>query len=183
MSNKRNSFEDMVRHILENQNITSLPVPVKKIIKNLNIDLKEEDFEDDLSGALVIKQGAAKMGINSKHSTVRKRFTMAHELGHYILHVDKDSNGNDIFVDNALVMFRKGGGSLSNLEYRKEREANNFAASLLMPEKFVVKEFQKTLKENQFKSDDEIISILASKFKVSESAMTFRAMNLNLISN
>ncbi|WP_405330783.1 ImmA/IrrE family metallo-endopeptidase [Leeuwenhoekiella sp. LLG6367-2.1] len=183
MGYKRNSLEDTVEYILKKQNITSYPVRVKEIIKNLNITIKEDYFEDDLSGALVIRQGSAKMVINSTNSPVRRRFTMAHELGHFILHVDTDSNGNDIFVDNALVMFRKGGGRLSNIENRREREANAFAANLLMPKSFVQKAFRTAMEKFPYFSDDEIIGHLAKEFEVSESAMTFRAMNLKLISN
>ncbi len=61
-------------------------------------------------------------------STVRQRFTIAHELGHFFLH----RASSTVFVDAAPIFFRD--ESSSNGSQREEIEANAFAAELLMPE-------------------------------------------------
>ena len=97
---------------------------------------------------------------------------MAHELGHFVLHKDK---GN-MFMDK--VLFRKSSQEYSSQDVQLEKEANYFAANILMPEKAVRMQFANSL--NDF-YDDSNIQNLAEKFKVSSSAMTYRLINLGLI--
>jgi len=81
----------------------------------------------------------SRIGYNSFESEVRQRFTLAHELGHFILH--SDNKDDYLFVDNAKVMFRT--NKTSNQDYRREREANIFAASILMPQSLIKDVFDK----------------------------------------
>lgn len=60
---------------------------------------------------------------NSSIRLSRETFTLAHEIGHVILHFDKDNS----FIDDSRTLY----GAYSN---EKEQEANYFAACLLMPE-------------------------------------------------
>jgi hypothetical protein len=62
------------------------------------------------------------IGVRATDASVRKRFTVAHELAHYILHLNKLNGG--LFED---VMYRGG------LSSREETEANQMAADILMP--------------------------------------------------
>ncbi len=62
----------------------------------------------------------------------------------------------------------------------REREANAFSAALLMPEKYLLKE----IRNHHFElSEDDSLQELAKLFNVSVSAMTFRLINLNLLSH
>jgi Zn-dependent peptidase ImmA (M78 family) len=98
---------------------------------------------------------------------VRQRFTIAHEIGHFILHPQKDA-----FVDH-----RK---DRNGAEARppRERHADMFAAALLMPRKHLLKEFRRLAKDGY---TDQIPPTLAKLYAVSEEAMRFRLMNLNSI--
>jgi Zn-dependent peptidase ImmA (M78 family) len=110
------------------------------------------------SGSLSYIDGKWIMCINSSHNLKRQRFTMAHELGHYILHKGK----NIEFVDTTF--FRS--DEMDSIEYN----ANEFASRLLMPED----DLRKLIDEDRIKN----IGELASKFDVSSAAMKYRVISL-----
>lgn len=151
---------------------STIPVDVKGIIQSEGITLQPESLENDVSGMLVIKDSQAVIGVNSRHSPTRQRFTMAHELGHYMLH---RSTAN-IFFDESLLFFRNQRSSEGTK--RQEIEANNFAAELLMPEPAI----RQRLEEPIDAFNEEEVEKLASEFKVSSQALTIRLTKLGLLS-
>lgn len=173
----KNRIEQKASDLLESYNLMNTPVKVKKLIKALNIKLDKVDLGDEISGVLVVEKKKAKIGYNGDCPT-RNRFTLAHELGHYILHVNND---NELFVDNVKVMFRK--QAATRIEKMQEIEANTFAASLLMPQKLIAEKFKELKNDLFFVTDEEIIEALAKDFNVSTTAMTYRLINLRLIEN
>nr|WP_315394811.1 ImmA/IrrE family metallo-endopeptidase [uncultured Sphingobacterium sp.] len=167
-----NDTKSFINEVFSDNSEIELPVKIEHIIKKMKIDLVNYTFDDEISGVLVLNDNQSTIGINQSHSDVRKRFTMAHELGHFVLHKDK---GN-MFMDK--VLFRKSSQEYSSQDVQLEKEANYFAANILMPEKAVRMQFANSL--NDF-YDDSNIQNLAEKFKVSSSAMTYRLINLGLI--
>lgn len=165
-------IEKEALNLLRKSGITQPAVDVESIIKQSDIILKADDFGSDISGLLLFEDNKVIIGYNNTESEVRRRFTQAHELGHFILH----SNKSELFVDKQKVLFRDGNSSSG--DYKIEREANAFAASLLMPKQFITA----CIHEYYNLPDDIIIEKLAKKFNVSEIAMTFRLINLKLIS-
>jgi Zn-dependent peptidase ImmA (M78 family) len=157
---------------LHNFGLTQPPVDVDFIAKASGIRVERTDFGADCSGVLVRKDGRAVIGVNWTDSPVRQRFTVAHELGHYELH------GGDTYVDRGqyVVQFRDpASGSGSKVE---EREANQFAAAILMPATWIRQAFR----EQPFDlTDDEGLRNLAAKFQVSTQAMSYRLGNLRLL--
>jgi Zn-dependent peptidase ImmA (M78 family) len=149
----------------------TLPIPVESIVAKKSVRLLPFDLGENISGILVIEKGEATIGYNKNEHRVRNRFTIAHELGHFILHKEKD-----LFVDKEFkVMFR--GAINNNQNYKEEMEANEFAANLLMPEKLLKEEVMKM--DLDF-TDEAAIKHLAKKFDVSTTAMSFRIANLQL---
>jgi Zn-dependent peptidase ImmA (M78 family) len=181
--NKRN-IEKIAEQLIEELGINELPVPVDKIAEKKGITVKPfDDLGDDVSGVLVVENGEGTIGFNSSHSKVRRRFTIAHELGHYVLH---NNNTTELFVDTSAHYIPENYSNIK-IEYRnhlssegtvkKEQQANAFAAALLMPKKFLVEE----IKNHHFDlSDDESISQLAKTFNVSMLAMSLRILNTDL---
>ena len=102
--------------------------------------------------------------VNVDNSIARRTYTVAHELGHYFLGHKPDEYG----------LYRRN-NSYSGTKKQKEKEADCFAANLLMPEDMIRKE----LKEYPFLKNS--IQLLASRFGVSPSAMTYRLINLRII--
>ncbi len=152
-----------------------MPVDVKAIAQTLNIEVQEVKLEDSISAVLVVKEGRAIIGVNSAHNKNRKRFSIAHELGHFLLH-SKTASSN-VFVDPAPVFFRDEHSSTGS-DFQ-EIQANAFAAELLMPAS-LLKEELRGGRIDAF--DDDAIKKIADRFGVSIQALSIRLTNLGLIS-
>jgi Zn-dependent peptidase ImmA (M78 family) len=108
---------------------TQAPVDVVAIAAELGVNVWETKtlpssisgkiFKDPLNGGF----SGFSILVNAGHSLTRKRFTIAHELGHFLLHRERLDNGE--MIDDA--MYRSG------VTAKEETEANRFAAELLMP--------------------------------------------------
>jgi Zn-dependent peptidase ImmA (M78 family) len=167
----KNQIEKKALEVLKSLETLEAPIPIKTIIKNHGIKLSPYDLGEDVSGVLVIDNTNCKIGYNSTESHTRQRFTLAHELGHFILHKSKQQ---EVFVDNVTYMFRK--NNVRSKDYKIEMEANQFAAAILMPKVLVESERKKL--DDGFINDHDLIVELSKKFKVSQIAMTYRLNNL-----
>jgi Zn-dependent peptidase ImmA (M78 family) len=156
---------EAARGILKEHGVASAPVPVERIARQLGVRVQYAPLDNDLSGMAHIREGVVIVGVNSLHAPNRQRFTLAHELGHVVLH--REILEDNVHVDRVLLRDRDSSAGL----YREEIEANAFASELLMPAEFL----DAMLGGRQvIMDDDEEISTLAKKFRVSESAMRFR---------
>lgn len=165
--------EEIVTDLIEKANITTLPIPVDQIATSNSAIPVGFEFGDDISGILVIKDDIGSIGYNKSHPKSRQRFTIAHELGHYLLHKDD----KELFVDKDFIIKFRSNVEYTQLELKQEREANIFAAALLMPKKFIVEELNKD--EYSSLTEQEVIKKLAETFKVSVEAMTYRISDIN----
>lgn len=171
-----NKSEEQANLILSNFKIKQAPTPVEEIAHKLNINVIEYNLGDSASGVLFINKEMATIGYNPQDPIARRRFTIAHELGHYIMHRDF----NNLFVDKDFMIkkFRNSNSSYTAKEYRQEQEANAFAAALLMPKHLIEVEM---VKEDIYDLNEmELITQLAKKFQVSIAAISFRLANLNI---
>jgi Zn-dependent peptidase ImmA (M78 family) len=134
-----------------------------------------EPFQDDgVSGVLMREPGRTMIIVNAANASVRQRFTIAHEMGHFTLH------RGTIYLDGrARVNFRDGLSTMAT--DREEIDANAFVATLLMPSGWVRSAFEAVVRNTAIKTEDELAEILASRFGVSRQAMQFRLINLGLI--
>lgn len=170
---RRKSIQKRVRTLLEKQGVTVAPVPVERIAKSLEAQVRFSPLDDELSGMIYVKKGTPIIGVNALHHPNRQRFTMAHEIGHLLLH--RAEITKEIHVDKEFptVLMRDVVSSTGINEM--EIEANFFAAELLMPAEFLVR----SLDDQPFDIDDEgAVSALAKEYKVSVSAMKYRLGNL-----
>lgn len=136
------------------------PVDIRGCARELGLEIYAAPLGIGVSGVLVrdskynTRSGFA-IFVDSNEAIVRQRFTAAHEIGHYVLH--REFIGDRI-EDNYLLRSQ----GLSN---KQEREANRFAADLLMPMDVVEKEV----------SGQAInLDALAERFKVSRVAMAIQ---------
>ena len=144
------------------------------IALRLGLHVQRERFGDDVSGVLVVQDGRGVIGVNAGQAPVRQRFTIAHEIGHYELHRHRMA----VFIDKQFLgpmfaVFRDGKSATG--EDQREREANAFAAGLLMPERLVMQAVTHLRADVE---DESVIEELARHFDVSRQAMTFRVANL-----
>jgi Zn-dependent peptidase ImmA (M78 family) len=160
-------IEEQTFNILSELKInTPNKIDVFKIAEYLGVDVKPAKLDSSISGLFVIKEQKPYIRYNDSEAPQRQKFTIAHELGHYVLHKDIP-----LFVEkNEAVLYRNMDSTTGEL--LKEKEANSFAASLLMP-KFMIDEQI----ENIPNGKDPVIH-LSEVFKVSSQAMYYRLNNL-----
>ncbi|RFZ92943.1 ImmA/IrrE family metallo-endopeptidase [Mucilaginibacter conchicola] len=161
--------------ILSELNIRSLPVKIEDVAKALGLRVTPFAFDDDISGVLVIENEQGYIGYNQNESRVRRRFTIAHECGHYALH----STESKMFMDKGFnAIFRSRQSGLTEETQVLEREANTFAAYILMPDHLLKKEIDQI--DFDLGSEDDIKN-LAKVFDVSSQAMYYRILNSGLL--
>ena len=178
MGIRRKHIRALVEKLLARHEIKHGPVLVDQIATALGIRITLDEVDDKLSGFLLRDKhdGRTVIGANKSHPKNRQRFTIAHELGHFLLH-----EGELVHLDEEMgsftVDFRDEVSSRG--EDVNEKEANYFAAELLMPEKFLRQDLRG--KRLDLFDDGEELQKLARKYKVSTQALTFRLTNLNYI--
>ena len=152
MFNKRPPGE-VIREFTEHP-----PVDVEGLAKALGLSVYERELPGD-SGMLVADHVSGPSGytiyVNSTDAVNRRRFTIAHEIAHYLLHRNRDTR---VFKDNR--MYRSPGVSDA-----KEAEANRLAADILMPRRIIRRLLDQGV-------TDPIL--MASRLRVSPDAMETR---------
>jgi Zn-dependent peptidase ImmA (M78 family) len=178
MTLRRKHIRNLVDELLLKNKISKAEVPVEVIAKELGATVVKEATEDNLSGFLLrdIKKDRIIIGVNANHIGTRQRFTIAHEIGHLLLHneetfhIDKKTEGFSVRLRNEE--------STKGTD-RIEREANLFAAELLMPFEFIKKDMEE-IGDIDLLHGDETIR-LAKEYNVSNRALTYRLANLGYI--
>jgi Zn-dependent peptidase ImmA (M78 family) len=159
--------EETVEQLLKKSRITKPPVPVERIAKAHGLDIRLAPYEGDLSGALVRTEREAFIGVNSSHHPNRQRFTIAHELAHYFLH-----RGLRLHIDKKIWVNWRDDDSSKAVQW-EEIQANQFAAELLMPTRFLMRDIDKIRR-----FDAQTVQFLARRYRVSPQAMEIRLTNL-----
>ena len=155
-SDSVSSIDDILELV---ENPKHFPRDVRKILKKIGVSIRIEPMEQQKSGYLRKLDSGWVIGVNSLHHPRRQLFTMAHELGHYVLH--RKTVGS--FEDATLFRADNYG------DWGVEREANLFAARFLMPED----EFRDAVREF-----DGSVKKIAEFFGVSALAVKVRANEL-----
>jgi len=103
----------------------------------------------------------------------RRRFTLAHELGHFFLH----RVPNYAYEDTKETMLDRKNTYWDG----KEGEANSFAAQLLMPEKLIERYGTQIISADNNISLDDFVNRMSTIFNVSKQSMRFRLSGLGII--
>ncbi|NDV28434.1 ImmA/IrrE family metallo-endopeptidase [Desulfovibrio sp. JC010] len=141
-----------------------LPVDPARIATGLGVRVEKSFGEitnnagQPLSGEFTLENGEPVIKYNVTEAAVRQRFTVAHELGHYVLqHGPRHRDEAQNFSINNYDLY--------------EVAANNFAAELLMPSEAV--SYLLSQGKNTLQS-------LADSFNVSTVAMNIRLKKLGI---
>jgi Zn-dependent peptidase ImmA (M78 family) len=160
-----------------------IPVNIEEKIRKNNIELNKYcfDLRDDILGEIKKEDGKFKINIQARDHYYRKRFTMGHELAHFIKHKELIGDGvDDGKVGNKLyrTMYRKN----DKITPKEEVEANRYSAELLIPNElanFIYENFFKDIKkEDSMDIDINFLEFLSKKFQVSAAVVSFRIKNL-----
>lgn len=152
------------RELLQKAGVVGPPVPVGDLAALAGAEVQYEPFDGELSGMIMRRGGKALIGINTKHSLGLQRFSLAHELGHLLLHRSK------AFHLDGKHPIRLRDARSSTGEDIDEVEANQFAAELLMPEAFLARD----VKEVAWEEAEVATGKLAERYQVSDQAMSIR---------
>lgn len=147
---------------------TDFPIRINQIVQYLktemkvNIHFRMMEMNKRYSGQYIRIDNEVGIICNKIHHQNRQRFTIAHELGHFVL--------NHGFKVNEHL-------EVENFKTKSpiEREANIFAAELLMPKQKLLS----YLKEHKVKNPND----LAVVFEVSSEAMWFKISEDNLLAH
>jgi Zn-dependent peptidase ImmA (M78 family) len=171
---RRKHIEELADNLLKQNRVVQPPIVVGALARSLGLEIVKQDADDSISGML-INEGDGKggiIGVNRAHHLNRQRFTIAHEIGHFLLqhyqgvHFDGANTGLQInFRDNRSTTG----------EDIFEREANLFAAELLMPRKLLEADLQRIKHPvSLIDTNDKTLKDLAKRYQVSVRAITFR---------
>jgi len=156
----RSEIEDLANTLIKEAGVEEqLPVPLEKIAAYLGFETRgftpqaENPEMAKISG--LIDYASKKILVNASESLGRQRFTLAHEIGHAYLHKG----------EQAIIDYR---ADLDNPDSDKEREANQFAAALLMPREEFIEQWERLLGNKH---------LLALIFGASKQAIEIRARN------
>jgi Zn-dependent peptidase ImmA (M78 family) len=168
--------------------VGTIPVNIERLIKGQGIYLNKNAKPDEigaLNGARRTSNGEVigeirrdgdgyQILILGSDHYYRKRFTMAHELGHFILHKNK--------LDKLRIISDSDRYQAEGITSEEEAEANEFAANILMPEDKIREIFAETM-ANQQKDESKTVEEMSKMFQVSPKAMKLRLYLLDLIEN
>lgn len=155
------------RQLLEELRIKAAPVQVDKIAKGLGAQLRYSPLDMELSGMIFIKEGIPVIGVNALHHPNRQRFTIAHEIGHLVLH--RDLITKNVHVDKQFPVLMRDAVAETGTE-AIEIEANQFASELLIPSSL----FDPSKIKASDIDDDAELDALAKKFRVSRQMLDYR---------
>lgn len=164
-------IRDKAREILNEFEVQGPPVPIREIVEGHALKVEEFMGPDNEDGALIPQRRCIRL--NTRKPQTRQRFTLAHELGHWVLYhqprVTEEHRELDGIRDNREDFEV----SLDSMRPHKvrEREANIFAAELLMPASWLKADWKKTKDMGQ----------LTKKYQVSEQALWIRAEEVGIV--
>ena len=166
--------EEVANLVLEILEVTEPPVDAAWVASKLGMTVFLTEFTDDeIHGQATVRNGVVRIDVNAKDSQNRSRFTIAHEIGHGLLHLQGARSGE--FRDDSESASETGPRVFNRViippgSDTTETQANDFAACLLMPRAFMTRAW-----ETERRAD-----VLARRFQVSPAAMQYRIQNLKL---
>jgi Zn-dependent peptidase ImmA (M78 family) len=176
MSVRWRRIQTLTSKLLVDNRIVDPPVPVERIATSLGIEVIQQKYEEDtISGFLYRSPNHSIIGVNTNNANTRIRFTIAHEIGHFLLH---DYELGNVHLDYAFQVKLRDDESSQGTN-TEEIEANAFAADLLMPSRFLIADLApiSTLDIE----DDRFLKKFADRYQVSMLAMHIRLAHLGYI--
>lgn len=147
----------MARKILKQLGVVAPPINICSIAIEEGFTIQEIHASDNRwSGQLY--RSVKTIAVNAVHHEHRKRFTIAHELGHYFLGHDADDLRDET---GFLGAYESGILEEDNRLPDIDKEANEFASELLIPLTMIKKDYREMSNAKR----------LAVRYGVSEAAM------------
>jgi len=148
---------DYARKLYSYIDIENPPIDLKSILKELNIELKGLNLVF-VDAVLIKDETIPIIGYNINKPIERQRFSIAHEIGHFIM-----PDSRQYYVCNI------------DSNSPDEKDASSFAEELLMPKPIVVKLWKEYEKNKEYRLDH-----IAKTLLVSKTALRVRVRRLGL---
>jgi Zn-dependent peptidase ImmA (M78 family) len=171
---RRSKAEEAASALIQRYRITEPPVPVEKIAEMEGAEIVRSKSQGNEAGFALRDNGRTLIGVNAGNNRLRQRFTIAHELGHLALHP-----GKPLIVDPSVRINLRNEVSSLGTDF-EEIQANLFAAELLMPRMLVIRLVSELASTTS--SHENAVTSLADLFEVSKEAMSYRLINLGIVS-
>jgi Zn-dependent peptidase ImmA (M78 family) len=139
-----------------------VPVRLTDIANSLGLSVKAATLPAGISGEIrpdADHPGSYVIRVNRHDAKRRQRFTVAHEIAHFLLH--RDAIGDGIMDD---VLYR------SNVSNAQEAQANRLAADILVPQSLLTQ----WLENARVLNISDAVTFLADRFEVSEASMRIK---------
>jgi len=150
-----------------NESKSRNPVDVEFLAGALGLIVKKAHLKSDIAGMMEKYEDTYLLTVNADDSVNRQRFTIAHEIGHYMLH--RHVIGDGLTDDRAYRCMHDSKYFNAKIGPKEETEANKFAATLLMPYSTVKKEWL---------TNQHTVETMAVKYGVSKAAMAIRIKSI-----
>ena len=158
---------EIIREIAPQLSLENIIEDIEKAVESIGISIKYSDMThleiSDVSGYVRVINGIPEIIVNSNDVEQRRRFTIAHELGHIFLHW-RWYPGK--YLSEGLVEVSYRNGKYTEEELKREREADKFAAEFLAPKKAIEQSLKRYV-EKGILDKEEQIDLLAKEYKVS----------------
>lgn len=158
------NIEIIAETLLEDYGLLGGKTDLKNLCRKLNIEVHSHPFEG-CEGVLLVTANEQRILVNSSKASTRNRYTIAHEIGHYSMHIPIE--GNRVFNCSKDQV-----GSDRQVSEKEENEANRFASALLMPKQVIIKN------KNFFTPSWNSLNELATAHEVSLIAAATRYVDL-----
>lgn len=166
--------ENHAARLLERHGVITANTPVEEIARAEGIQIVRSPASGTESAFLLRDGRRTIIGVNSRTSRTRQRFSIAHELGHWELH-----EGEPLIVDHTIRINKRNEVSSAATDIQ-EIQANAYAAALLMPYRLVQRAVDRE-QEYGIVTRESLTLTLAKEFDVSTEAMGFRLINLGIL--
>jgi Zn-dependent peptidase ImmA (M78 family) len=145
-------------------------IDMVKLAQTMDIDVYAKEDDDAFNSEISYDKTTDKYFIivNANHPLVRQRFSIAHEIGHYVLHFDILKKHGYISREDVII----------DIDKKREDEADAFAAEVLMPEQLVEEYRTENKIEHGQKITESVINSIADYFKVSRIVALLRMRHL-----
>ena len=154
MGNNRSKACGLLREF----RIKKAPVDIVFVALGLGFEVIYAELDDSMGGHLNIEGGKKNIIINKTHPLTKQRFSISHEIGHFVNgHFLKSNYSMDTSFD------------YKNPQHQQEKEADLFASEILMPKHFLTRDAFSNTRDN-----------LSKLYQVSQEAMNIRLSVLKI---
>lgn len=155
------TLEERATAVLQQCGVIDAPVNPIAIALQLGYRVNAVAFPvPTIAGRTLVRDAGVSIDVNIASSAPQRSFTLAHEIGHAVLHLSETENAE--IADFYMQIDRP--------RTRKEVEADEFAVALLMPAAILRKRYEAT----------KVVPDLAKQFGVTTEVMTNRLRALGL---